>query len=211
MPADMPMPDTCPADDRQPQPQDVGAVDTLVQLILAIPESFARPGPRWFKAEVIRRLTLRGWACHTQVMLEPGTRGDDTARRTRMDLLATPPQPSGLTGKSEPDTNRTTGQLPVLVEFERAQVTARTRAKLKSWGSRPALAKLVIVLYCQNPDPIPEATQTIGLQHHRKRWPRGALSDSRQKRRLQRHRSGCALPGGSGGSRRSPLPNSEKG
>lgn len=154
-----------------------------------------------YRGELIRRLVLRGWMVKQLVRLDPGSRGDDTYLCGRLELICYPPAPTAEPGEAEDQPqlvpvqstrNTSSGSVPstlnlpppVLVQIERNQISYKTRAKLQSWGQRPTSGKLVIQLYAQTPDPIPEADLVLALKHRRGRTPQPEIHQKADTRRL---------------------------
>ena len=104
-------------------------------------DEYSTHGKNLYRAELIRRLRLRGWYVRAGLRLEPGSRGDDTYRRGTLDLLATPPT---RPDPDNPDTQAPICDPPVLVEIERNAVRYATRAKLQAWGRRPHSGILLV-------------------------------------------------------------------
>ena len=150
-----------------------------------------------FRAELVRRLKLRGWLIKRNVRLEPGSRGDETYTCGVIAIVAYPPAPPAgdeddeqhlievcfpLNGRSETVTERRPP--PVLIQIERREISYRTRAKLQSWGQRPHSGKLVVQLYARTPDPIPEADIVIARAATRARTPQSVIHETADLRRL---------------------------
>ena len=135
-----------------------------------------------FRAELVRRLKLRGWLIKRNVRLEPGSRGDETYTCGAIAIVAyppAPPLPDGDTGELPPPTYP-----PVLIQIERKAISYRTRAKLQSWGARPHSGKLIVQLYSTTPDPIPEADIVIARAATRARTPQSVIHETADLRRL---------------------------
>ncbi len=172
---------------------------TVAAIARAIPGELAAHR-KAYRGELARRLTLRGWLVRQLVRLEPGSRGDDTYRCGRIELVCYPPAPPDNPEAEDqpqlvsvPSVRRTSNgsvpitlylPLPVLVQIERNQINHKTRAKLQSWGQRPTSGKLVLQLYAQEPDPIPEADLVLALAHHRRRTPQAQIQAKADLRRL---------------------------
>ncbi len=135
-----------------------------------------------FRAELVRRLKLRGWLIKRNVRLEPGSRGDETYTCGVIAIAAhppAPPVPDGDTGELPPPT-----YAPVLIQIERKAISYRTRPKLQPWGKRPCSGKLVVQLYAREPDPIPEADIVIARAATRVRTPQSIIHETADLRRL---------------------------
>lgn len=174
---------------------------TVAQIALAIPGDLAAHRAA-YRGELARRLTLRGWLIKQAQQLDPGSRGDDTHRCGRIELICYPPAPPKADNPEDedqpalvpvPSVRRTSvGSVPitlhlpppVLVQIERNQISYKTRAKLQSWGKRPTSGKIVLQLYATEPDPIPEADIVLALAHHRHRRTQAEISAKADTRRF---------------------------
>ena len=135
----------------------------MIDIANDVPRNIAEQGQRHYRHEFIRRLSLRGWRIIRAVRLEPGSRGSETHRYGRLDILAYPPSPA-----AENLDQLAVRDYPMLVEIERHRISYRTRAKIQAYGSRPHRGVLFIVLYGgQNHVRPPEATEIVCLHHIR--------------------------------------------
>ncbi len=172
-------------------------LSTAADCARAVPLDLCRNAAA-FRAELGRRLKLRGWLIKRNVRLEPGSRGDETYTCGVIAIVAYPPAPPpGTTDEEglEPQlievhvhSNRRAGASelrppPVLIQIERRDVSYRTRAKLQSWGQRPHSGKLVVQLYARTPDPIPEADLVIARGATRARTPQSVIHETADLRR----------------------------
>ena len=171
---------------------------TVAECARAVPLDLCRNAAA-FRAELVRRLKLRGWLIKRNVRLEPGSRGDETYTCGAIAIVAYPPAPLPSTTDEEGlepqlvevhvHSGRSTGRTeqrppPVLIQIERRDISYRTRAKLQSWGQRPHSGELVVQLYARTPDPIPEADLVMARGATRARTPQSVIHETADLRRL---------------------------